>query len=78
LDFTIDPALTVQASGDFLHISADGGEPLRVTGQTGANLRDDWVNQLPVARTGTTYRVTLPLSPAGTGAVRLAIEVPAF
>lgn len=76
INFTVDPSLSVSVNGDYLEISDGGATPVMVTGQTGVNLVDDWANQLPTNTSGTTYRVTLPISSPGSGNVRLHFMAP--
>ena len=76
LDFTIDPSLTVQTNGGRIEVDDGSGSAIHVIGQTGTNLANDWVDQLPTHVTGTTYRVILPIGPGGTGVARLAVEDP--
>ncbi|NDV62012.1 hypothetical protein G0Q06_06075 [Puniceicoccales bacterium CK1056] len=72
LTFTVNPALTIGSSGNFLQFSdGGGGAPLNLTGQTSALLNSGWVNVLPTLVSGTTYRVSLTISPGEVGFMRL-------
>lgn len=75
LDFTVATSLTVSTSGNFLELRySGGGAPLRVTGQTQPGLGGIWTNVLPVLQTGTTYRVSMPITPGGKGFSRLCFQ----
>jgi len=76
INFTIDPSLTVTTSGDSLALSSGGSTPVMITGQTGANLQNDWINQLPTNVSGSNYRVTLPITIARIGVIRLRLLAP--
>ena len=76
INFTVDPSLAVSVSGTSLSISKDGAAPVLVTGQTGANLRDDWVDQAPVNVGGSKYRVILPITASQNGMIRLRFSIP--
>ncbi len=74
LDFTVAPGLTVATSGSFLELSSGGGAPLRMTGQTQPGLGGMWTNVLPTLHSGTTYRVSLAITPGAKGFARLFFE----
>ena len=75
LDFPVAANLTVSTSGNFLELrDGGGGAPLRVTGQIQSGLGGSWTNVLPILQTGTTYRVSMPLTSGGKGFARLFFE----
>jgi hypothetical protein len=71
LIFTIHPAFTITANGDFLEVSNGGAPPMRLTGQTHGALSGTWSVTPPVFQSGSTYRVSLALASGETGFVRL-------
>ena len=76
LNFTIDPGLTVTTNGNNLELASDGASPVLLTGQTGANLQNDWVDQLPAHVEGSSYRITLPITTSEKGMMRLRFTTP--
>lgn len=75
MTFTIDADLTIGTSGDFLQLSdGGGGAPLNLTGQTASLLDGSWLNVLPSLLSGTTYRVSLTISPGGRGFMQLDLN----
>lgn len=77
LNFTVDPALSVGTSGVFLELSdGGGGAPFRLTGQTQGGLAGSWTNVAPTLVSGSTWRVSLPLSSGPKGFLRLYFEEP--
>jgi hypothetical protein len=77
LNFTIDPTLTITPAGNWLELrDGGGGAPFRVTGQTQAGLGGTWANVLPSQVSGSSYRISLPLSGGNKGFARLFFENP--
>ncbi len=77
LNFTINPALTITPAGNWLELrDGSGGAPFRLTGQTQAQLAATWANVLPSHVSGSTYRISLPLSGASRGFARIFFENP--
>jgi hypothetical protein len=75
LDFTVAPSLAVTTSGNFLELrDGGGGAPLRMTGQTQLGLGGVWTHVLPILQSGTTWRVSMPITPGGKGFARLFFE----
>ena len=76
-DFTINPALTVTASGGFLELrDGGGGAPLKVKGQTQNGLAAAWASATPALIPGNIYRVSMPFASGATGFARLYFETP--
>ena len=76
INFTVDSSLTVTPNGNGLELSGGSGAPVTIKGQTGGNLQDDWVGQLPSNVVGSSYRVTLPITAAARGMIRLSFNSP--
>ncbi len=75
LDFTVAASLTATTNGNFLELrDGGGGAPLRMTGQTQQGLGGTWTKVLPVLKSGTTYRVSMAITPGGKGFARLFFE----
>ena len=77
LNFTVGPGLTATANGNFLELrNGSVGAPLRLTGQTQADLSGIWSSILPEHVTGKNYRIGIPFASGAKGFVRLFIEDP--
>lgn len=76
-DFTYATGLTATVNGLFLELrDGGGGAPLRLTGQTQNGLSGSWTNQLPILRSGRTWRISLPFASGPAGFMRLHFEDP--
>lgn len=71
LFFTIHPDHTVGTSGNYLTVSDGVSAPLRVTGEVQNGLTGAWTIASPVHVSGSTWRVSLPLSSGQRGFIRL-------
>ena len=69
--FKVNPGLTVQVDGDFLAIDDGAGSPFLLTGESAPGPDGPWTPQLPQAVGGTSYQVSLAITPGSKGFLRL-------
>jgi hypothetical protein len=76
LEFTIHPSLTVAANGLYLDVSDGVGAPFQVSGRAAATPAGPWSLTQPVLVSGSTYRVSAPVSPGNPAFLQLFFNLP--